>query len=138
MLNKELLIAASSQAVDPGYVLEHSYFEVTKVTSTRASDKNSFYLSFYTPFGLVLDKYWFSPAMGNYVLVPTTEFNNLNFDLSNMVGYKYSKWNENWAEDYIIKIKEINSGIVPYEDVHIVFYPNEYGIDAGTYTFYPY
>lgn len=138
MLNKELLIAASSQAVDPGYVLENSYFEVTLRTVTRAVGSGALALSFYTPFGLVLNKYTFEAAGSDDLFIPSEQFNKMPFDLSEMVGYRYLWDNAAAATNLIIEIMDVNSDIVPYKNVHIHLDPLAAAIRPGVYTYYHY
>lgn len=133
MLNKELLLA--SQGVDPKYIMENSYFEVAPRTVTRAGGNQEMTLSFYTPFGLVLDKYPVERAGSDNLYIPSEQFNRIPFDLSEMVGYEYSRFSDIYAENVIIRIRELNSGIVPYNDVWISFYPGAIYVDVGTYTY---
>lgn len=133
MLNKELLLA--SQEVDPKYIMENSYFEVAPSTVTRAGGNKNMTLSFYTPFGLVLDKYPVNLMGSDNLYIPSEQFNKIPFDLSEMVGYAYSRFNTYYAEDAIIRIRGVNSGIVPYNDVWISFYPGALYVDADTYTY---
>lgn len=138
MLNKELLIAASSQAVDPGYVLENSYFEVTLRTVPHAVEFGAFALSFYTPFGLVLNKYPFDAAGSDDLFIPSEQFNKMPFDLSEMVGYRYLWDNAAAPANLIIEIMDVNSDIVPYKNVHIRLDPLAVDIRPGVYTYYHY
>lgn len=133
MLNKELLLA--SQEVDPKYIMENSYFEVAPSTVTRAGGNQNMTLSFYTPFGLVLDNYPVDLRGDDNLYIPSEQFNKIPFDLSEMVGYAYSRFNTIYAEDVIIRIRGVNSGIVPYNDVWISFYPGALYVDVGTYTY---
>lgn len=133
MLNKELLLA--SQGVDPKYIMENSYFEVAPRTVTRAGGNQEMTLSFYTPFGLVLDKYVFSNRGADNVFIPAEQFNRIPFDLSEMVGYEYSRFSDIHGENAIIRIRRSNSGMVPYNDVWISFYPGALYVNVGTYTY---
>lgn len=133
MLNKELLLA--SQEVDPKYIMENSYFEVAPSNVTRAGGNTEMTLSFYTPLGLVLDKYPVSRGGSDNLYIPSEQFNKIPFDLSEMVGYTYNRFSDIYAEDVIIRIRGLNSGIVSYNDVWISFYPGVLYVDVGTYTY---
>ena len=92
-------------------------------------------LSFYTPFGLVLDKYPVNRRGDDNLYIPSEQFNKIPFDLSEMVGYTYNRFSDIYAENVIIRIRGLNSGIVPYNDVWISFYPGAIYVDVGTYTY---
>ena len=133
MLNKELLLA--SQEVDPKYIMENSYFEFAPRTVTRAGGNQQMTLSFYTPFGLVLDKYPVDRRVDDNLYIPSEQYNRIPFDLSEMVGYEYSRFGDIYTKNVIIRIRGLNSGIVSYNAVWISFYPGALYVDVGTYTY---
>lgn len=133
MLNKELLLA-SQGVVDPKDFLKHSYFTVAlKPAVTRATGSNTFQLSFVTPLGIALDKYEVKREGSNDVFIPVEKFTNIPFDLSELVGYSYSSFNEQLAGHVSIEIEGVNSGIVPYNDVFVKFTPNILYLIEGDY-----
>lgn len=136
MLNKELLLA-SQEVVDPKDFLKHSYFMVAlKSAVTRAGGGDSYMLSFYTPLGLALDKYEVNRAGSNDVFIPVEKFTNIPFALSELVGHRYSSFNEQLAGYVSIKIEGVNSGIVTYNDVWVKFTPNIVYLIEGDYLYY--
>lgn len=135
MLNKELLLA-SQGVVDPKDFMKHSWFEVTlKQPTTRAGDIDTFLLSFHTPNGIALNNYALTRGGPDDLYIPSEQFNKIPFDLSEMVGYAYNRFNDFYGADVIIRIRGVNSGIVPYNDVWISFSPGALYADEGTYTY---
>lgn len=136
MFNKELLWA-SQGVVDPKDFMKHSWFTVArKPAVTRAIDSDIFLLSFYTPLGLALDKEPFRQVGSDAIYVPVENFTNIPFDLSKMIGYEYSCFNEQVNEDISIKFKGLNSGAVTYNDVWISFNPGSIYVVEGDYFYY--
>lgn len=136
MLNKELLLA-SQGVVDPKDFLKHSYFTVAlKPTVTYAGGGDIFQLSFVTPLGIALDKYEVNRAGSNDVFIPVEKFTNIPFALSELVGYRYSSFNEQLAGYVSIKIEGVNSGIVTYNDVWVKVTPSIVYLIEGDYFYY--
>lgn len=136
MFNKELLLA-SQEVIDPYDFMRKSWFEIVlQGSTTRAIGSNIFLLSFYTPNGLALDAYPVERSGSDTIFVPVEYFKNIPFELSEMVGYEYSNLNESMNEDVYIKFEEVNSDLVPYNNVRINFNPGALYLFEGEYYYY--
>lgn len=136
MLNKELLLA-SQGVVDPKDFMKHSWFEVTlKHPTTRAGGSDIFLLSFHTPNGIALNNYTFARGGQDDLFIPVEYFNNIPFDLSEMINYEYNNFNEEMGEEVYITFKGVNSGIVDYKDVWINLNPGALYVFEGDYFYY--